>query len=242
MNPHFTFLFIFLFLLGFGQKKDTIYREPDCIKFHQAEKEKFDSLKNDFQNIDFSKLDKLIIDNINYKKFKKNNIVIYVLKIRTICGNEIDFSKCRSDYNFKNNFYNENIFWDSNSVIYFRDKLKKNLIPAIFFYGFGGRSDKYFSKKIDNLFEYNLTSFKVKDLKKENLNFFKQNNKEYVFIKYRKLPFDLIKSDKIYIDFKNFLNKIVQIEIYYNEEVIPQILRFQYVNNNWEVLESKSTK
>ena len=44
----------------------------------------------------------------------------------------------------------------------------------------------------------------------------------------------------IFIYFKNHLNKIVEVEIYYNQEQIPQILKFQYTNHKWKLFETKN--
>ena len=65
MKPHFSFFLVFAFFFASAQKKDTVFRQPDCTKFHQAEKEKFDVLEKDFKKVNFSKLNKLIINHID---------------------------------------------------------------------------------------------------------------------------------------------------------------------------------
>ena len=107
MKPHFSFFLVFAFFFASAQKKDTVFRQPDCTKFHQAEKEKFDVLEKDFKKVNFSKLNKLIINHIDESRLKKQNLKISLIKRKmTICGWDI-FRDCISKYNLTNNFYNE---------------------------------------------------------------------------------------------------------------------------------------
>ena len=127
MKPHFSFFLVFAFFFASAQKKDTVFRQPDCTKFHQAEKEKFDVLEKDFKKVNFSKLNKLIINHIDESRLKKQNLKISLIKRKmTICGWDI-FRDCISKYNLTNNFYNDIHFWSSETVLLLQKKLKKNI-------------------------------------------------------------------------------------------------------------------
>ena len=216
-----------------AQKKDTIYREPDCTKFHQAEKEKFDALEKDFKKVNFSKLNKLIINYIDESRLKKQNLKISLIKRRmAICGWDI-FRDCISQYNLTNNFYNDTHFWSSENIILLQKKLKKNLVPIISNYS--GNSDYHSFYYRQEFFTENPT--KTKQLK---VNKFAFENKDYIYFPYNEEKLEISDSDAIFMYFKNYLNRIVEVQIYYNQEKNPQILKFQYKNHHWKLIETKN--
>ena len=227
MKIYFTFFLLLFFVLLQAQRRDTITKK-DCTEIFRAEKLRFDSLTKDFTTVDFTDLNVKIIKNINKKKFKSQNVIIYLQKQEVGCGSEIDFNNCYSHYNFKNNFYNENNFWDKNSIISLGKYLKLNLIPSIFYFGYTERRDEYFRDK--------LTKFETLEIKKWN-----DKGKEYIYFPFNEFPVSINNSDKIYLEFFNYLQKIIEINIYYNEDSEPQTLKFQYINNQWKLIKTKKS-
>lgn len=234
MKPYFSFFLAFAFLFASAQKKDTVFRQPDCTKFHQAEKEKFDVLEKDFKKVNFSKLNKLIINHIDKSRLKKQNLKISLIKRKmAICGWDILRYDCISKYNLTNNFYNDIHFWSSETALLLQKKLKKNIVPIISNYS--GYSD-YHSF-------YNNQEFFIENPKITNqlkVNKFTFENKDYIYFPYNEEKLEISDSDMIFMYFKNHLNKIIEVEIYYNQEQITQMLKFQYTNHKWKLIETKN--
>ena len=232
MKPYFSFFLVFAFFFASAQKKDTVFRQPDCTKFHQAEKEKFDVLEKDFKKVNFSKLNKLIINHIDESRLKKQNLKISLIKRKMpICGWDI-FRDCISKYNLTNNFYNDIHFWSSETVLLLQKKLKKNIVPIVSVY-----SMSYYHT---NYYRHEFFTVNPKIINQLKVNKFTFENKDYIYFPYNEEKLEISDSDMIFIYFKNHLNKIVEVEIYYNQEQIPQILKFQYTNHKWKLFETKN--
>jgi hypothetical protein len=95
-----------MFLVKGQKKRDTLeqMKMPDCTEFHHREKQLYDDLIKDWKEVDYSTLNRTIINGINKSFFKTNNLKVYLRSIRTICGNEIDYSLCYSNVNILNCF------------------------------------------------------------------------------------------------------------------------------------------
>lgn len=233
MKSYISFFLFFAFLVVSAQKKDTIYREPDCTKFHQAEKEKFDVLEKDFKKVNFSKLNKLIINHIDESRLKKQNLKISLIKRRmAICVWDI-LKDCISKYNLTNHFYNDTHFWSSETILLLQKKFKKNIVPIISNYSGNSNNHSFYNSQ-----EFFTENPKITNQLK--VNKFTFENKDYIYFPYNEEKLEISDSDMIFMYFKNHLNKIVEVEIYYNQEQIPQMLKFQYTNHKWKLIETKN--
>ena len=167
------------------------------------EKEKFDVLEKDFKKVNFSKLNKLIINHIDESRLKKQNLKISLIKRKmTICGWDI-FRDCISKYNLTNNFYNDIHFWSSETVLLLQKKLKKNIVPIVSVY-----SMSYYHT---NYYRHEFFTVNPKIINQLKVNKFTFENKDYIYFPYNEEKLEISDSDMIFIYFKNHLNKIVEV-------------------------------
>jgi hypothetical protein len=215
--------------------KDTFaeMKYPDCTEFNKKDKEYYEQLIEESKEIDYSGLANVITNNIDTHSFKTPTLKLYIRKIKTICGNEIDFSVCSSNINTTNPLYNESNFWSEKSIKNLSHKLNKNLIFAIKYYGFGNAeiflneetySDRYVSK----------------ELRKFIINQQKGNydGRDFYYIpSERKVKTEVEKADYLSVHFTNHLKKIVVVKYNINGEDIYKT--FQYENKKWNVIDNK---
>lgn len=216
-------------------RKDTLreIKYPDCTEFDKKDKEYYDCLIEESKETDYSGLADVIIQNINTNSFKTKNLKLYIRKIRTICGNEIDYSVCSSKINITNPLYNEYKFWTEKSIKDLSEKIDKNMIFAVKYYGFGNSetflneeaySDRYVSKEVRKF----ITS--------QNKGTY--NDRSFYFIpSSEKVNTEVEKADYLSLHFTNHLTKIVVVKYNINDEDIYKT--FQYENKKWNVIDNK---
>ncbi|MDH6251609.1 hypothetical protein M2347_001336 [Chryseobacterium sp. H1D6B] len=231
-----SFVFIGSVSLVEGQTKkwDTLrYEEkrPDCTEFHEKEKKYYDELLEDSKTIDYSGLDDLIIKNINKRNLKTEDLKLYIRKIQTICGNEIEYSVCYSNVNTRDPLYNENNFWSETSIKKINERLNKNLIFVIRYFGFGNSEN--FIDKIN--FRYVSKELKNFIVKQKNE---KYNGRDFYYVpSLNNNKIDIEKADYLNLQFHNYLDKIVVVKYNINNE--DEYKTFQYNNRKWKEISTK---
>ncbi|SHL94943.1 hypothetical protein [Chryseobacterium polytrichastri] len=229
------FLVSFISLVEGQKKRDTLeqMKMPDCTEFHHEEKQLYDELIKDWKEVDYSTLNRTIINGINKSSFKTNNLKIYLRSIRTICGNEIDYSLCYSNVNRLNPLYSEGNFWNEESVKAISLKLDKNLIFMIKYFGFG--NNEVFVDKTDNTKGYVrkeaknfITTLKKRKYKKRN--FYYLPNAEHTKV-------NIDDADILNLQFRNYLDRIVVVK--YNINNKAEYKTFQYNDKEWKEILTK---
>lgn len=123
MKPHFTFFFIFLFLLGFGQTKERkpSYEEIECDRYVKQLEERNKILKKEARKINFKKINELIFKEILSNEFTKNDIKIIIEKYREQLG------PCILNPKILYPSYTEQKFWNQKNISKLSEKLNKKL-------------------------------------------------------------------------------------------------------------------
>lgn len=106
------FLVYFVLLVKGQKKSDTLeqMKMQDCTELYNRDKQLYDELIEDSEKVDYLTLDNMVINGINKSRFKTKSLKIYLGSIRTIGGNEIDFSLCYSHVIRRDPLYNEGDF------------------------------------------------------------------------------------------------------------------------------------
>lgn len=238
MKPHFTFFFIFLFLLGFAQTNEGFIRDS----LRRIEEQKLEKkIITDFQNLEYESLRKKIINEIDFSKLTQNNIVFYYENCSyDVAKVFIDLNDANQPLNnFKNPAFNQKDFWTIKTLKNLSKKTHKNFIPIL-------GTDKI---EDINQFKKTLHYYSKKDPILSLLNKFKKGkmiandnrlkNEFYYFSTNRNiLEFNQNDAENIEnlgrlsIEFRNYLKKIVTIKFTYNdnEEIYKT---YQYQNKKW---------
>ncbi|PZU91370.1 MAG: hypothetical protein DI529_00840 [Chryseobacterium sp.] len=263
MKTLFSFLMIFSFLCLSAQEKDSdgdgvldkddacptikgnYYgcpdpTKPDCTEFQKEKKKIFDNFKNESKSVDYSILSDIIFSKIDFKRFTHANLLISPENIKGYdCGVPFMYG-CRSDYNTTNPNYSSSEFFNSNIIKKFRKKIKANIIPVFAINNFDNEfgmnlfTNDFIEdwQKIRN-FEY----FKViKNIASESKVIYKNREQEILYLPNNKYELNIENTDYLMFDFKNELENIVIVDIYYNREENPQTLKLQYNLGKWNFL------
>lgn len=217
--------------------------KPDCTEFQKEKKLLFDKLKKESQAIDYSKLADIILSRIDFQKFKNHNLIISLENMKGYdCGVPFMY-KCKSDYNILNPNFSSSNFFTRDIIEKFTKIIKGNIFPAFAINNF------------DNEFGMNLfTNSLMKDWEElKNFKYFKtiresaskteivyQNTEQEIYyFSHEKYELQIEQADYLMFDFKNELENLVVVDIYYNEDNKPQTMKFQYKNSKWNLLNNK---
>lgn len=211
--------------------------KPDCTNFQLEKKALYDAFKTESENIDYSKLPELIFEALDLSKINKKNVLLSPLNTEGYeCGTSLLYN-CTSDYNVINPNFSADNFLNSEIIKNFSIKLKANIIPCISTNNFSSdwQLDLY-ETRFNNYFS-NFKLEKFDDLIMSNANIgnvvFDNEQKKIYYFKYKNQKLNISDVNYLMLDFKNKLNYIVTIHIYYNKEKVAQILQFQYKQKKW---------
>ena len=216
------------------------YPKPDCTEFQKEKKILFDKFKEEATTIDYSKLAELIFSRIDFKKLKKQNLLISPENIEGYyCGVGL-MENCTSMYNVKNPNFSSTNFFNEHILNSFKKKIRGNIIPVFAINNF----DKNFGMllpTIDFIEDYSKEkAFSYFNIVKNKASLSKvmyQNKEEEIYyFPNKKYELNIEQADNLMFDFKNELGNLVIVDIYYNKENIPQTLKFQYKNSKWILL------
>ena len=123
MKTPLSFLLLFLFLLGFGQKKEQkpSYEEIECDRYVKQLEERNKILKKEARKINFKKINKLIFKEILSNEFSKDDIIIIIEKYREQRG------PCILNPKILYPIYTEKEFWNKKNISKFSKKLNKKI-------------------------------------------------------------------------------------------------------------------
>ena len=258
MKTPLSFLLLFLFLLGFGQK--TSYQiEKYCNKQNKI----YLQLEKDFKRVDFSKLYIKIVSDFDLEKIKDDNLVFHFRNLENERKGSVFEDEWICENNSLNPFYNQVSFWNKKTIKYIQKKLNKNLIPflqRIDDYVFVDNSEEnlderteyyYFreSKKLIELTKKQSKGTLIKKYKRfdsSNKVETVDEKKEFYYFPYNKDKLELItlqgenqNFDTVFLEFLNKPGKIVVVKFKYNlDEPISKdedtvYKTYQYQNKNW---------
>lgn len=242
MKTYFSFLSVFLFLSGFGQKKKSSYQEREEL-FQDIYK----SLMAESKSIDLKKLEKIVLKNIDEKRLNKDNLVFIIDDLDSkIFAFEVDaFEDIPSIAT--NPYFNQSTFWTRKNINYLANRLKKNLIPYRGGYQSNFINDSIQLKRLDNkTFAKELSNQKKGKYIQEKEGKISQNEIFYFPYKNKKrLELNSIENDNINYDiinllFRNLRGKTVSFKIIYNNDRDNAVIKtYQYQNHAWVEIPNK---
>lgn len=250
MKTLFSFLFVFLFLLGFGQTNIGFVR--DSLK--RIEEKKLEKkIIDNFKDIELEFLKIKIVDDIDFDRLYSKNILFYyknwsynISKVLIDLNDAIE-----PNNNFKNPVFNQKDFWTKEILRRLCKKSRKNFIPIL--NGHNITDTLEFSKDLDNLFSKNepfknlLDDFKigmviiynkVQKIQEEKKIYYFNDNKKTDLILYKNYNSDVENIGKLDLEFSNYLDKIITVKFIYNEKDII-IKSYQYQNKTWVEIPTK---
>jgi len=262
MKTPLSFLLLFLFLLGFGQKTEST-RSYQIEKYCNEQNKIYLQLEKDFKRVDFSKLYIKIVSDFDLEKIKDDNLVFHFRNLENERRGSVFEDEWICENNSLNPFYNQVSFWNKKTIKYIQKKLNKNLIPflqRIDDYVFVDNSEEnlderteyyYFreSKKLIELTKKQSKGTLIKKYKRfdsSNKVETVDEKKEFYYFPYNKDKLELItlqgenqNFDTVFLEFLNKPGKIVVVKFKYNlDEPISKdedtvYKTYQYQNNKW---------
>ena len=234
MKTPLSFLLLFLFLLGFGQK----IRDTTCgYEKHLSE---YKQVLLESKYIDYSKLYKNIVNDIDKRRLSNKNLVFLVEDKKIINPYDEQIGECEYVSKFwLNPNYNQTNFWNKLNIEFLKKRLKKNLIPA--------RYSEYSSIQFitDNTLKSDFIEL-VKLVKEQKIAEIieKQNQRITIRKKIYYFPYfikDLVlinnidkkNYDLLYLKFYNYKKRIVTVRFDYLDNKDGYYKTYQYQNKKW---------
>lgn len=142
----------FLSLITFLLSIQIFGQSIDCEKLYTDAKENFEKNFGDTESVDYSRLAKTILENLDLSRLSEKNIVLYVNNVTEYCPSGVPKNPCPI---FKDTAYrfNEERLWTPDHILALREKTRKDIIPISSF-NFYTEEDSFYHQ------------FKVKDFKK----------------------------------------------------------------------------
>lgn len=258
MKTLFSFLFVLMFLLGYGQKpRDTITLERYLINEKEIGTKNRKEILQDFKGLDYSELIKLIMRDIDFNLLKSKNIVFNFDNtcslIRDGSVGSILYSKDICDTDSENPAFNQTHFWTLKTILKIQKKYHKNLIPYLKF-GLGFVTDNSEFENFDeNIKHYYFDDSKkiIDDVKKEAKGIFIENYKDRIYKKTfyyfrtdnKELILTMVQGksnfDKLHLSFRNFKNRIVVVKFEYQDDGKPNYISYIFHKTKWNKIPTK---
>lgn len=135
---------LLLFSLAiYAQRKngDTLANgNRDCTAFHKEQQLYVDTLTKEGENIHYSGLNQLVIQNIIDQYIPSKNLVIFLdSQFQFFSGcpmDELRTDICSSEVNVNNPNYSESDFWSPQTLKLLNTNFDKNIIPQIIYNSF----------------------------------------------------------------------------------------------------------
>ena len=252
MKTPFSFLLLFLFLLGFGQK----IKDDSCSYYRKHLYELAEKVKKEKNQINYKKLIEIIDRDINKEKIKTENLVlIYNVDFNyypRLADDEVIKNDCLLDEKFNCINFNQETFWTKNNIKFLSKYLNKNIILSNQNLTFTkSRHDEYkkdYYKKSFNKKNRHYVSLKRFFQKQKQGNYtlvtsVKKDEIDMCYLPYENsgnlhLIYDQTNNSKNFntlkLEFFNYPNKIVKIGFVYNSDYENKIYKtYQCQNKNW---------
>ncbi len=213
----------------------------DCSDVIKREQERLKKLQEEAKEINYNTLSDRIIKDIDFTLLKEKNIIYLVDYELLVCGTGLE-SSCGGYYE-ATPIYKNSDFWTEETIMKIYNKTKKNFILGMLFGGMGsGIEFENIPKDISNL-----------NLKNRKTKIFKEGSENEVFMYYKANDTQPIKTlNGLLINInKNDFEKKVNVEMLYttyqnditlNDNIHHfkrKYLIYQFINNQWELIETK---
>lgn len=225
-----------LFVYSQRKNNDTIRGMPDCTQYDIDQQVYFKNLTSESNEINYAELHKKIIENLAQGCIASKDLIVFLENIVDHFCPMDELMMCQDKVNTKNPNYNDINFWTPRTLKYLSKFLDKNIIPK--------KSHLAYTYKTYNINNENKyyrnheTYLYIISLSNElylNENYHVVHNKE-------KTPVNLSITNSISVNFRNFLDRKVEVSIEYNQGKVTktkQTLIFQYNNRNWDLIKAE---
>ncbi|MBB6371286.1 hypothetical protein HNP36_002362 [Chryseobacterium shigense] len=222
----------------FGYASDDPYKngcmKEDCKKLYEEAQIILKKFQEESKFADYDKLQDKIINDINLKLLKEDNVVIFFKNQMVTCGTTTGKNYyCPSYYDRETPVYSTEDFWNDKAVTKIYDALPKNIIFGINREG-EGSGLQYEKDLILNEVSKPVKILDKNKIEKEAVLYPKLKNSQIKINKYNSLFIKILKND--------FENKIKVMVLYTNADNKygeKYIIIYQYVNNQWTTIETK---
>jgi hypothetical protein len=212
--------------------------KKDCTEFQKERKFYYETLVGQAKDVDYSQLKMLIFNKLDFKKFKKKNILVSPKDIKGLICGVSSMNQCFSDYNDVDPNFSAIDFLSQEILLKLKKELKANIVPALSVNNFNTEWGIEFFEK-NKVASFISEEYFVDVDKKFQVGKIIDNNgitQEIYYVKYDENKLNVEDANYLVFDFKNEIGNIVAIKIYYNKEEIPQRLKFKYEKNKWILL------
>ena len=250
-------IFILILLISYTEifcqsAKDTLSLPERYERRIQEEgrKRRKEILQN-FEDVEYNNLIKLIVKDIDFTKLKENNLVFYFnsncILTRDYGYGTILFNKHICETDGQNPAFNQINFWSLENIHFIQKKYKKNMIPFLELindFVTDGDDFETFDEKIEYTY-FDDSKVLIDDVKKELKGTYKERDKTTQFYffpinnKSKELTLtklnDVKNYNTLFLSFINYVDKIIAVKFAYdypdNQKVYYQA--YQFKNNKW---------
>ncbi|WP_300675359.1 hypothetical protein [Soonwooa sp.] len=232
-----SFLFLFLCLFGFGQKKIE-YDASFCEDAYKKDSILYLKFRKEARHVNYKKLTEKIINDIQWDSLKKPNLIFTFIPQTAPSPMDYEPSQvCDFYYKTDKPNYNDTIFWSKNNINFIIKKYKKNVIPRVI------------SSFIDDERTFsNIIGYKsyIKQIKRQKEGVYKDSwdNRKFYYFPYNKKEKLILNGrdenyDELTLSFLNELGNIVIVEFEYGNTGRLSFYRrsiqkkYQYINKEW---------
>jgi len=239
MKTKLSFILFFVFLFCSSQ----IQSNQDLCELEKIEYlKKFEELFGNRNSVDYNSLEKVILDNIPYKKFKAKYLAIDFFGHKNGDGENLGSGPFYCAYSLKDMFksclvFDRSHLWKADNIKYFQKKLKKEIILL--------PEKQDFSNNFKGI---NLKKGIFKNYEKHQFypTFYP---KEFYYIPYKSNilmihrnesnPSEVFdNTDILEIILENRSDKEVILNFLFDNEKNNFSQKYQYVNNQWKLIET----
>lgn len=211
--------------------------KEDCTKKYEEGQARLKKFQEESKLVDYDKLQDKIINNLNLKLLKEENIVVFNRNQMLTCGTITRKNYyCPAYYDYETPVYSTEHFWNDKAVEKIYDKLPKNIIFASNYEGLGSGAE--YEK--DPILNRNNKQVRILDQYKvehETILYPKLKNIQTKINKYSSLFIKILKND--------FENKIKVMVVYKNTDDHfgeKYMITYQYLDNQWKTIETNKDK
>lgn len=250
MKSFCVLIFCICFGWGFSQK---ITDTGGCEKEKMSDSILYQKLKEESKSIDYDKLTRKIINDIDISKLPSENLIIFYND--KVTRNPFDNEPCFCCFEMlsEHPFYNEVVFWTPKNIKAIVKKLKKNIIPQ-------NRLANKFIYDLPNLKPQSIyerkTAFKklVTDVRKQRKGVYQDINFNHL-IKEEKFFYYAYNGESLMLNstssqlgttknfntlellFSNELYKKINVILTYDDNYEGRIHKtYQYINKDWQLV------
>lgn len=221
----------------FGYASDDPHKngcmKQDCRKLYEESMIRLKKFQEESKLVDYNGLQDKIINDINLKLLKEDNVIIFNKNQMFTCGTTGRDYYCPAYYDYETPVYSTNDFWNDIAVAKIYDKLPKNIIFATNNEG-EGSGIEYEKDRILNEVSKPVKILDRYNNEKEAIVYPKLKNSQVKINQYNSLFIKILKND--------FDNKIKVMVLYKNADNSyseKYLITYQYIGNQWTTIETK---